>query len=174
MNVPGHRCHARDGGSGRRVRPVPPSGSGSSSGGDLAVPYQQSVAGDAELPTGRRRQPRRPAHTQRRRTLQGAEHRRAPDQQAESLAGIATRYDKTPESNLTASTSAPPCVDDGRTLVLDHLRARATEGHHKRDHERPHAARRIRLRSRSKLARPNICRLIILILLLWPSMAPEL
>ncbi|MFE9989166.1 IS5 family transposase [Streptomyces sp. NPDC005381] len=52
--------------------------------------------------------------------------------------------------------------------------AGATEGHHNRDHERPHAARRTRLRSRSKLARPNICRLIILILLLWPSTAPEL
>ncbi|MCC9710282.1 tyrosine-type recombinase/integrase [Streptomyces sp. MNU76] len=49
-----------------------------------------------------------------------------------------------------------------------------TEGHHDRDHERPHAARRTRLRSRSKLARPNICRLSILILLLWPSTAPEL
>ncbi|MGW1712057.1 helix-turn-helix domain-containing protein [Streptomyces sp. NPDC002156] len=52
--------------------------------------------------------------------------------------------------------------------------AGATEGHHKRDHERPHAERRTRLRSRSKLARPNICRFSILILLLWPSTAPEL
>jgi hypothetical protein len=52
--------------------------------------------------------------------------------------------------------------------------ARATERHRNRDHERPLAARRTRLRSRSKLARPNIWRFSILILLLWPSTAPEL
>ncbi|MPY56368.1 ATP-binding protein [Streptomyces spongiae] len=52
--------------------------------------------------------------------------------------------------------------------------ARATEGYRNRDHERPRALRRTRLRSRSKLARPNICRFSILILMLWPSTAPEL
>ncbi|MFF1570810.1 helix-turn-helix domain-containing protein [Streptomyces sp. NPDC058293] len=90
-----------------------------------------------------------------------------------------------------AATGRPPKLDDTQVEMVRAaleqgvsaaaeswfwitFRARATEGHRNRDHERPRAARRTRLRSRSKLARPNICRFSILILLLWPSTAPEL